>query len=384
MKTSYDVAVIGIGTMGSFALCELAERGTRVIGFDQSTPPHEMGSHSGDTRVFRIAYGEHPDYVPLGLRASALWDQYSARGDVQLLNRSGMLTIGDPKSVFIKGILNSARMYRLGLVQYTSAELMRLFPAFETDDSQAGVFEADAGWLNASLAIATALKLARQGGAIVRCEESVLKWSARRDHFEIVTTRGTVLAEKLIVTAGAWTSRMLTKLGLPLKVERRVLIWVNPLDRTVFQPSVFPVFAYGDKFFYGFPDIGERGVKLAVHWQPSKPEADPASVIDEVTLDEAVEPLSIAASLLPRLAGPMPQALERVCRMKTCLYTNSHDGHFFLDRHPELPNLLLAAGFSGHGFKFAPAIGEALADMATTGRSTLPIEFLSLRRLDAH
>lgn len=384
MKTSYDVAVIGTGTMGSFTLCELAQRGMRVIGFDQFSPPHEMGSHSGDTRVFRIAYGEHPNYVPLGLRASTLWDHYSGRGDVQLLNRSGMLTIGDRQSPFIKGILNSGRMYRLDLGQYTSAELMQLFPAFETDDSQVGVFEADAGWLDASLAITTALKLAREDGAIVRCEEPVLKWSAHRDHFEIITTQGTVLAEKLIITAGAWASQMLTKLGLPLKVERRVLIWVNPLDRSAFRPPIFPVFAYGDKFFYGFPDIGEHGVKLAVHWSPSKREFDPANVMDEVTLDEAAEPLSIAASLLPLLAGPMPQALERVFRMKTCLYTNSHDGHFFLDRHPELPNLLFAAGFSGHGFKFAPAIGEALAEMATTGKSTLSIEFLSLKRLDEH
>lgn len=384
MRTSYDVAVIGIGTMGSFTLCELAQRGMRVIGFDQFSPPHEMGSHSGDTRVFRIAYGEHSDYVPLGLRASILWDRYSARGDVKLLNRSGMLTIGDSHSAFIKGVLDSGRIHRLDLVQYTSEELMRSFPAFEINNSQVGVFEADAGWLHASLAIATALKLANDGGAIVRCEESVLKWLAHRDHFEITTTQGTVLAEKLIVTAGAWTSRMLTKLGLPLKVERRVLVWVNPLDRTAFQPATFPVFAYGDKFFYGFPDIDQHGVKLAVHLSSNKPESAPASVMDEVTLDELAEPLSIAASLLPRLAGPLPQALARVCKMKTCLYTNSHDGHFLLDRHPELPNLLFAAGFSGHGFKFAPAIGEALTDMATIGRSTLPIEFLSLKRLGEH
>ncbi len=315
------------------------------------------------------------------MRASTLWDKYSDLSGIQLLNRSGMLTIGSPQSAFIKGIRDSAMTYQLDTIQYSSAQLIRVFPAFNIDDSQVGIFEANAGWLNANLAIEAALKLACQFGAILRYEEPVLRWTAKQDHFEIISTDTTVLAEKLIVTAGAWASRILADLGLPLQVEHKVLAWVRPLDWRLFEPGIFPVFAFGDNFFYGFPGIDSYGVKLAVHWAPGKPESDPTAPVREATLDDAIEPLRIAASLLPQLAGPMPEALERVTKVKSCLYTNSHDGNFFLDRHPNLPNLFFAAGFSGHGFKFAPAIGEAMADMAISDSTTLPIGFLSIDRL---
>lgn len=380
MGPCYDVAVVGTGTMGSFATCELARRGVRVIGFDHFTPPHGRGSHSGDTRIFRAAYGEHHNYVPLALRAGILWDEYSERGKVQLLTRSGMLTIGSPQSEFIGTILKSSALHRIETIQYSSAQLKRLFPAFSTDDSQVGILERGAGWLNANLAIETALQLAQEYGAKLQFEDPILRWSYNRDHFEIATAREIVLSEKLIVTAGAWTTQILNQLGLPLQVQRKILTWITPLDGTLFQPAVFPIFAFGDNFLYGFPDINRNGVKLAVHWTPGKPVSDPASVA-EGTTDDAAEPLRIAASLLPKLAGPMPEALRRVRQVKTCLYVNSHDGHFFLDRHPDLTGLFLAAGFSGHGFKFAPAIGEALAEMATTGGTTLSLGFLGLSRL---
>jgi sarcosine oxidase len=383
MKLSYDAAVIGIGTMGSFACCELARRGLRVIGFDRFAPPHGRGSHSGDTRVFRIAYAEHPDYVPLALRASELWDEYASIGEAQLLTRCGMLSLGPREGDLISGILKSSGIYGLEAIQHTPAEIRRTFPAFAPDEGHVGVFEPKAGWIDSNAAIETALRVAELRGATLQLDDPVLQWSHNGTHFEITTACGTVAAEKLVITAGAWTSQLLQRLGLPLQVQRKVLTWIDPLDPALFQPGAFPVFAFSEGFLYGFPAIGEQGVKLAVHWKPGQLVADPSEPVSEANLDDAAEPLAIAAKLLPRLAGQLPQSLQRVKRMKTCLYTMSHDEHFFVDRHPEWPGLVFAAGFSGHGFKFAPAIGEALADLAATGMARLPVGFLSTARLAA-
>lgn len=384
MESSYDVAVIGIGTMGSFACCELARRGLRVIGFDRFQPPHSRGSHSGDTRVFRIAYAEHPDYVPLALRASELWDEYSEIGETELLTRCGMLSIGPPEGNFIRGLLHSAAIHKLNATEYGPAEVEHMFPAFAMEETHVGVFEAKAGLIDANAAIETALRLAERYGATLQLDQPVLRWTHEQGHFVLKTASATIHSEKLVITAGAWTTQLLRGLGLPLQVQRKVLTWVDPIDPALFQPGAFPLFAFGEEFLYGFPSINNDGVKLAVHWRPGQTVLDPTEAIPEASLDDATEPLGMAVRLLPQLAGPLPQALQRVRRMKTCLYVMSPDEHFLVDRHPEWANLVFAAGFSGHGFKFAPAIGEVLADLTTTGVSMLPIKFLGLSRIQNH
>jgi sarcosine oxidase len=381
MKLSYDAAVIGLGAMGSFACSELARQGRRVIGFDRFVPPHARGSHSGDTRVFRIAYAEHPDYVPLAARASELWDRYSAIGDGHLLTRCGMLSVGPPEGDLVSGILKSSAIHGLEALQYTSAEIRRAFPAFAPDERHVGMFEAKAGWIDSNAAIETAQRVAKQHGATLLLNDPVLQWAHDGGHFEVTTRSVTVYVERLVITAGAWTAQLLKQLGLRLRVERKVLTWIEPLDRALFQSPAFPVFAFSEGFLYGFPAIGERGVKLGVHWKPGQAVSDPNEPVPEATLEDAAEPLAIAAKLLPRLAGRLPAALQRVKQMKTCLYVMSHDEHFFVDRHPEWPGLVFAAGFSGHGFKFAPAIGEALAELAIDGTTNLPIGFLSTARV---
>jgi sarcosine oxidase len=383
VNSSYDVAVIGIGTMGSFACCELARRGARVIGFDRFIPPHGRGSHSGDTRVFRIAYAEHPDYVPLALRSSDLWDQYAAIGKAPLLHRCGMLSVGPQESDLISGIHKSSAIHGLEAIQYTSAEIRRAFPAFAPDEGHVGVFEPKAGWIDSNAAIETAQHVARLHGATLLPDDPVLQWSRHGTHFEVTTASDTVATEKLVITAGAWTLQLLQQLGLPLRVERKVLTWIDPIEPALFQPDTFPVFAFSESFLYGFPAIRGHGVKLGVHWKPGQTVVDPNESVSEANLEDATEPLVIAEKLLPGLAGPLPQALQRVNRMTTCLYVMSHDEHFFVDCHPEWPGLVFAAGFSGHGFKFAPAIGEVLADLATTGATKLPIGFLRIARLPA-
>ncbi len=381
MKASYDAAVIGVGTMGCFACCELARRGLRVIGFDRFAPPHGRGSHSGDTRVFRIVYAEHPDYVPLAARASELWDEYSATGKVQLLNRCGMLSIGPNDGELISGIRTSSSIHGLPVKEYSAAEIRREFPAFDPEEGHIGMFEPTAGWLDANAAIETALRLAKQCGATLSLEDPVWQWSHNGSGFEIRTTSETFFAKKLVITAGAWTTQLLEQLGLPIRVLRKVLVWVDPIEPALFQPGPFPVFGFSEGFFYGFPLHGDDGVKMAVHWRPGQPVGDPSQAVPEANLDDATEPLALAAKLMPRLAGPLPQAFQRIKKMKTCLYGMSHDEHFFIDRHPEHPDLVFAAGFSGHGFKFAPSVGEALADLLTTGTAKCPLSFLSISRV---
>jgi sarcosine oxidase len=381
LQSTYDVAVIGIGTMGSFACCELARRGVRVIGFDRFVPPHGRGSHSGDTRIFRTAYAEHPSYVPLALRSRELWDEYSLLSDTKLLTRTGMLSMGPPDGYLVSGILKSAKAHNLEVTQYRHDELRRAFPAFAPDESHIGVFESGAGWIDADLAIRTALRLAGLNGASLHVSEPIVGWTHTGTGFQIQTESDTVTVKKLVITAGAWSAKLLEGLGLPLHLERKVLTWIRPMDPALFQPNVCPVFAFDEGFLYGFPMVDQKGVKLAVHKTAGQRMLDPDRPVAEATLDEAKEPLEIAARLLPRLAGPLPQALQRVTRTKTCLYVMSHDEHFFVDRHPEIPDLFFAAGFSGHGFKFAPAIGEILADLVTTGSARSSIGFLSVARI---
>jgi sarcosine oxidase len=291
--------------------------------------------------------------------------------------------VGPQDSDLISGILTSSSVHGLEAIEHTPAEIRRMFPAFAPDEEYVGVFEPKAGWIDCNAAIETAQRLSRLHGATLLLNDAVLGWSHAGDHFEVTATSVTVAAEKLVITAGAWTAQLLQQLGLPLRIERKVLTWVDPIDPALFQPGAFPVFAFSEGFLYGFPAISEEGVKLAVHWKPGHVVPNPNEAVPEANLDDATEPIAIAAKLLPRLAGPLPHALQRVKRMKTCLYVMSHDEHFFVDRHPVYPGLAFAAGFSGHGFKFAPAVGEALADLATTGSSNLPIGFLSTARLAA-
>jgi sarcosine oxidase len=373
--TSYDAAVVGLGTMGSYACCELARRGLSVVGLDRFSPPHDRGSHSGATRVFRIAYAEHPCYVPLAQRAGALWDRYGDENGFPLLHRCGMLSVGPPDSPLIEGTDKSSALHGIAATKYAAEEVRRRFPVIELPGDHVGIFEPSAGWIDVDAAIETAQRLSQQAGATLLTDSPVLDVMNRGSHFAITTPGGEIAAEKVIITAGAWSSQLLSQMGLPLRVERKVLLWVNPLAPERFTPDVFPIFAFAERFFYGFPSIGGRGLKMAIHWERGETVEDPTSPVADAMLEDAEPVLEMASRFLPLLAGPLPGALTRVAALKTCLYTMSPDEHFIIDRHPEWDNLIFAAGFSGHGFKFAPALGEALADLAMFGKSPLPIDF---------
>jgi len=377
---TFDAVVLGLGTMGSFTCLELAARGLRVAGFDAFSPPHAKGSHSGDTRVFRVAYAEHPDYVPLAQRAGKLWEHYAKEFGKPLLTLSGMLNIGRPGSDLIAGIHRSALAHHLTVEELSLDEIHRRYPAFAPPEGSVGIFEHTAGWLDVPASIEGALKAAGARGASIFPDSPVAGWTARGGRILLETPRGTIETAGLVITAGARAGALLDDLQLPLTIRRKTLTWIDPRQPEKFSPDVFPVFAIADDFFYGFPDIAGQGVKLAIHWEKKNISADPFGYVPPAGEDDFTPVIRMANRYLPGLTDPLPEGLLRVRRGATCLYTMTPDEHFILDRHPEFENVWIAAGFSGHGFKFAPTIAEALAQLCTQGKTDLPVEFLRIGR----
>ncbi len=376
MKSS-DIAIIGLGTMGSFAALELARRRTSVVGLDQFIPPHERGSHSGETRVFRTAYIEHPNYTPLAQRSGLLWERFGEDVGIQLLTRSGLLSMGEPESELISGIQASAALHQLPIERLSPLEIRNQFPAFRPPESFIGLLERTAGWIDVDQSLTCAIDQARKLGAVLQVENPVLGWEQKGHQILIHCKRETISANKLIVAAGAWARKILHDLNVPLVVKRKVMAWLDPTLPEHFRPGSLPVFAFAPNFFYGFPNIGGRGVRVAEHLggEIVHDVSVPVAPADERDLAPLFDTTS---KFLPSLVGSSLAAMQQVLRAKTCLYTMTPDEHFIIDRHPLFENVFLAAGFSGHGFKFAPLIGKVLADLVLEGKTSLPVEFLRL------
>lgn len=378
-RKHYDFAIIGLGTMGSFAAVELAQRGFSVVGFDQFVPPHERGSHSGGTRVYRIAYPEGTGYVQLAQRAGELWDQAALQFSTQLLHRVGMLYMGLPHEEFIQGIQASATANRLQLETLDATEVYRRYPAFNIPEDFVGIFDAKAGWIDVDASITSAHSHAKALGVEYMLGHRVETWEASDSQVRVHLRNETISAGKLIITAGSWTTKLLSDLRLPLTVRRKVLTWFDPLVPELFAADGFPVFTFPENSIYGFPNIPGVGVKLAEHLGGT----DLSSIDSAVSPPDAsdIDPIRETASkYMPGLAGAFPGSAARLVRSATCLYTMTPDENFIVDRHPQFNSVVFAAGFSGHGFKFAPLIGAALADLAQEGRTGLPIDFLALNR----
>ncbi len=379
MTTHYDVAIIGLGTMGSFAAVELARRGFSVAGFDQFTPPHSRGSHSGGQRIYRLAYPEGTGYVPLAQRAGELWDQAAEQLGTKLLYRTGVLYMGRPGEPFIAEVRESASTNRLQVETLSPAEVFRRYPAFEIPEDHVGLFDVQAGWIDVEASIASSHAYAQSLG--VRCffDQRVKGWDATTSEVRVHLEKETITAANLIITAGAWANELLRDLQLPLSLKRKVVAWFDPIDPELFAPGRVPVFSFPDNFIYGFPSVPGLGVRLAEHLGGSYvPNAD-----DPIPPPGPADLNPIAASAaknVPRLAGDYDEARSRLRHSAICLYTMTPDEDFIVDHHPEFGNVVFATGFSGHGFKFAPVIAIALADLLQQGNTSLPIGFLSLGR----
>ena len=377
MNRAYDVAVVGLGAMGSAALYHLARRGARVVGFDRYRPPHRHGSSHGKTRVIREAYFEHPLYVPLVQRAYTLWHELAEDADRPLIDERGMLLVGPPEGPIIAGALRSAETYGLSHERLSATEMRSRFPMFRVDDEDAGVFEPRGGLLFPERCIEAHLDGARRGGATLRFEEAVTGWRVDGDGVVVEAAEGVVRAGRLIVAAGAWVGGLFPELDLPLTVVRQVLHWFEPVPWVKTDPEQWPVYGWdysSGKLFYGFP--ARRGaVKVARHHggQPTDPE----------TVERRVDAREVSRmrGLLRRF---LPDANGRWARSCVCLYTNTPDEHFILDRHPEYPQVWIASPCSGHGFKFSSAIGEWLADAATDQPARVDVSAFRLDRFAAY
>jgi sarcosine oxidase len=371
------VLVLGLGAMGSAAAYHLARRGQRVIGLEQYTQAHDRGSSHGRSRIIREAYFEHPAYVPLIQRAYDLWETLQREGGSRLLLPTGGLMIGPEPGVLVQGALASARAHALAHEVLDSRALRARYPAFTVADGIVAVWEPRAGVLFPESCVLAHLRGATRSGAVLQFEERVLAWTAHDNRVEVKTEHGTYEAEHLIITAGPWAGAVLAQLGLPLAVERNVMYWFAPREPGLFTPDRFPVYIYEydpDAFIYGFPQVDRDGVKVAHHH--SGVFCTPDTINREVTEEETGRFRAILARTLPALDSPPLGAV-------TCMYTNTPDGHFIIDRHPYHPRVTIAAGFSGHGFKFAAVVGEILAELALYGHTRHPIGLFRLDRFAA-
>ena len=353
-----DVIVIGLGSMGSAAAYHLASRGASVLGVDRFTPPHTRGAHSGGTRIIRMTYAEGSAYVPLLRRAYALWDQMSETIGERLVTPTGGLFLGPAASGTVAGALRSAREHGLGHELLDACEIRRRFPAFTPADDDVAVYDEAAGIVTPEAAISALLGLASAAGASLRYGSAVASWKASETSVAVTLADGTVLtADRLIVAPGGWAAGLL---GLPINLQRRVQHYWTPAG-TGYAPGQFPVWIWEDAAGiagYGMPEFGpDRWVKAAFHHadDPASPDAGAAAV-------RPGEEAPMRSWLRHRLPGI---ATARYAGGRECLYALTPDEHFVIGRHPAWDRVAVAAGFSGHGFKFVPIVGEILADLST-------------------
>jgi len=367
----YDVVVVGVGGMGSAALYHLARRGKRVLGLERFDVPHEHGSSHGLTRIIRLAYFEHPAYVPLMRRAYELWRELQAEAGEQLLHVTGIVEAG--KRIY-EGTLRACHEHDLPHETIDGREVGRRFPAYRLPAELPVVFQADGGFVLPERCIVAHVAGALAAGAVVRARERVLEWEDTGSGVRVATDRAIVEAERLVLTAGAWSQDVARLPSGMVRGVRQALAWLQPSAPSLFEPARFPVFnlALDGEHFYGFPAFGIPGFKLG-RYDHFGEGGDPDAIAREPTLDDETPLRAFAARYFPEGAGP-------AIAVKTCLFEPSPDEHFLIDRHPDAPHAVLGAGFSGHGFKFCSVVGEILADLALDGETRHDIAFLSLGR----
>jgi monomeric sarcosine oxidase len=370
---TFDVIVIGTGGMGAAAACHLARRGVRVLGLDRFPPGHDRGSSHGQTRLIRLAYYEHPAYVPLLLRARDLWRDLQAAVGRLLFVESGLLAAGPASGEVVAGTCASARQHGLPVETLSARAAMARWPAFQIPDAWETVFEAEAGHLLVEDCVRAHAQEATRAGADMRHGVTVHDWWIAAGQAIVRTDAGDFAAARLVLCPGPWAAGLLRLARPPLVVLRKSLFWYAPppAASSPYAPGRLPCFAFDTPagFFYGFPAIDDRGLKVAEHTG-----GRPVAAADDV--DRRIDPEE-RTRIEGWLGDHLPGVGGRMTDHATCLYTMTPDHHFLLGLHPDHPQVALAAGFSGHGFKFATVVGEVLADLATTGRTPHPIEFLS-------
>lgn len=371
---TYDCIVIGVGGFGSGAVDHLARRGARVLGIDRFDVAHDCGSSHGETRIVRKAYFEHPDYVPLLHRAYELWADLETAHTKPLWNLCGLMLAGPSDGEAIPGAKLAAEQHGLEIEKLSPSDAASRFPGFRIDEKMAAVFEPQAGFLYVEECVRAHVARAMRNGATINTGETVQGWQSDGRTVRVQTDRDEYSAGQLVITAGAWAASLLAELRIPLEVLRKPLFWhaVNGSNQNLDTGCPGFYFERPDGVFYGFPSLDGSEMKVAQH-TGGETVTDPLHVNRDVTAADTGPVSRFVRECLPGV-NPVP------VRHSICMYTMTPDQHFLVDRHPNYENVTVAAGFSGHGFKFTSVIGEALADLALNGQTGLPIDFLSLDR----
>lgn len=362
--THVDVIIVGLGGMGSAAAAHAASRGRRVLGIEQFQPAHAHGSSHGKSRVIRLAYFEHPAYVPLLRRAYELWRRLEADTGRHVLQLTGGLMIGSPDSTVVSGSLQSAREHQLPHDVFDAAEIRRRFPPFTPAPGTVALYEREAGVVFPEEAIRAHLDVAADHGARLHFDERVEQWQVHDSGvIDVVTSRGRYQCERLVLAPGSWAASLFKLDAVPLEVEPQVLYWLDPAGGSAaYAPDRFPIYIWDlgpGVQFYGFPADDDGRVKVAFFRSPRK---------DEAAIRDALAPC------LPSLAA------GRLVESVTCKYTLTPDHHFVIGVHPTHPQVVVASPCSGHGYKFASVVGEILADLAIDGATPHPIALFDPRR----
>ena len=362
--------------MGSATLCQLALRGWRVLGLEQFSPGHSLGSSHGDSRIIRETYFEHPLYVPLVGRAHDLWRELEERSGASLMTINGGLMIGPPDGMVVSGTLRSAAEHNLPYELLAPQATRERFPAFRLAEHLVAVLDPRAGYLDPEACNKAHIKVAREAGAEARFNEPVLAWAPDGAGVRVTTASGDNFADRLVIAGGAWSGELLRELRLPLTVERQSVFWLEPDgELESYDSARFPIYAYEYKpgsICYGFPRL-PRGVKASV-MHDGETSQHPDRVRRTVEEGEA-EPLR--AALRPVLPGLANAAIRE---SGVCIFTNAPDRDFIIDFHPHYPQVLVSSACSGHGFKFASALGEVHADLLTTGSARFDLSTFRIDR----
>lgn len=372
----YDTIVIGVGGMGSATCYQLAKRGQRVLGVEQFDVPHSNGSSHGLTRIIRLAYYEDPTYVPLLQRAYQLWEEIEQRCGEQLFHKTGSVDVSIKESEVFAGSHHSCLLHQIPHEVLSGSELNYRFPGYQVPEDFFAIYQPDGGFLLPERATVAFAKATQQLGGTIRAREKCLSWKPTKNGVRVHTNKGVYEAASLVITSGAWNGQLLPELTNLLTPERQVLAWLQPKTPTLFAKENFPVFniQVGKERYYGFPiygipgfkfgkyhHLGETGTPESFDWTPN--------LADEKVLRDFADKI-------------FPQGNGETMSLKTCMFTNSPDEHFIIDLHPEFPQISFAAGFSGHGYKFASVIGEIMADLAINRQTELPISLFRLGRFN--
>jgi sarcosine oxidase len=375
---AHDAIVIGLGAHGSAAALALARRGLTVLGIEAGQHGHELGSSGGRSRMIRRAYFEHPAYIPLLAAARDGWERLGDEIDDTIVEPTGGLYLGPLDGDIVAGSIASAREQGVDHEVVDADEIRRRWPIFQVDESVGGLYDPGAGMIRPERAIEAQLGAAERRGADLRFGERALEWrpAGRGGGLDVETDAGIHATGHLIIAAGAWTGAFVPDLRLPVEVERMPVFWFEP-GAAVGRPEIgrLPLWLFDTSFdgvFYGFPYDGDLGLKVSRHHS--------GDLVDPGIIDRGERPSDVERIRL-FTRRHMPSIATAPVRGSTvCLYANTPDFHFIVDTHPTVPGVAFASACSGHGFKFAPVIGEILADLAVDGATVHPIDLFRADR----